>query len=75
MTNRLPAIKPRDLIRVLEKRGFYIKRQTGSHAILVNEKLKKAIPVPFHNKDLKMGTLHGILKRAGIPPEDFKKLR
>lgn len=75
MTNRLPATKPRDLIRVLEKRGFYIKRQTGSHVILVNEKLKKAIPVPLHNKDLKTGTLHGILKRAGISLEDFKKFR
>ncbi len=75
MTNRLPATKPRDLIRVLEKRGFYIKRQTGSHVILVNEKLKKAIPVPLHNKDLKRGTLHGILKRGGIPPGEFKNLR
>lgn len=71
---KIPALKPKQLIRVLEKSGYYAKRQSGSHVIMVNEELQKAIPVPFHTKDLKKGTLEGILKRARISKDDLRKL-
>ncbi len=31
---RLPALKPREIIRALERAGFFIHHQTGSHAQL-----------------------------------------
>ena len=74
MSDKLPSVRPAELIRALEKSGWYVKRQTGSHAILVNEELRRAVPVPIHNRDLKTGTLHGIIKRAGITPEDLRRL-
>ena len=72
---KLPSLKPREVIRILEKAGWYVKRQTGSHVIMVNERLKKALPIPFHTRDLKTGTLHGIIKRSGMSKEEFLKLR
>ncbi|RJQ32085.1 MAG: type II toxin-antitoxin system HicA family toxin [Actinobacteria bacterium] len=71
---KTPSLRPKQVIKVLEKSGFYVKRQTGSHVIMVNEELKKAIPVPYHSKDLKKGTLEAILKRANVKKESLKKL-
>lgn len=61
-----PVLKPRELIRLLEKNGYYIRRQTGSHVIMVNEAVKKVIVVPYHRRDLKKGTMLAIMKRAGL---------
>jgi predicted RNA binding protein YcfA (HicA-like mRNA interferase family) len=52
---KVPVLKPRDLIKVLEKLNCFKKRQTGSHLIFYCPKQKKIIPVPIHPKDLKKG--------------------
>jgi predicted RNA binding protein YcfA (HicA-like mRNA interferase family) len=54
--------------------GFKIKRQTGSHIILIKESsgIKFGTVVPNH-KELKIGTLKGILKLAKIEEKDFFK--
>ena len=75
MSPKLPAFKPKEVVRILEKAGYYVKRQTGSHVILVNENMKKILPVPRHNHDLKTGTLHGIIKRSGLTEQEFLNLR
>ena len=75
MSPKLPALTPKEVIRILEKSGWYIKRQSGSHVIMVNEQLKRVFPVPYHQRDLKTGTLHGIIKRSGLTTEDFIELR
>ncbi len=75
MTARLPSLKPQEVIRILEKLDWYQKRQTGSHIIMVNEKLHRVIPIAFHNKDLKKGTLHGIIKRTGLSEAEFLELK
>lgn len=74
MSDKLPSLRPAQLVRVLEKAGWHSKRQTGSHIIMVNEELRKAIPVPMHNKDLKTGTMHGIIKRAGLTIDEVRNL-
>jgi len=55
---KLPAPKPREVIKVLERAGFSFIRQKGSHRIYVKGNV--GITIPYHNKDLKKGTL-GIL--------------
>jgi predicted RNA binding protein YcfA (HicA-like mRNA interferase family) len=69
---RLPRISSLEVIRVLERLGFYQVRQTGSHIVL-----KKPLPdgeivcvVPLH-RELKIGTLSGILKQAKVTPDEF----
>lgn len=58
----LPAIRPKQLIRMLERAGFVVHRVTGSHYILKHPtKLTLRVTVPFHNRDLKRGTLQSII--------------
>jgi predicted RNA binding protein YcfA (HicA-like mRNA interferase family) len=72
MSKKLPALKPKKVIKALERSGFQIRRITGSHYILV--KGKQVTTVPYHNKDLKPGTLQSILNQAGFTVEEFLDL-
>ena len=51
---KLPALKPKQVMRILEKAGFSFERQKGSHRIYIKGKL--GITIPVHNKDLRKGT-------------------
>ncbi|MEK7645843.1 MAG: type II toxin-antitoxin system HicA family toxin [Patescibacteria group bacterium] len=70
--SRLPALKPRQTIKVLEKAGFSFIRQKGSHKIYVKGNI--GITVPVHNKDLRKGTLRDIVKQSGLTVEEFLDL-
>lgn len=64
---------PRDVngaeaARVLQRLGFVVQRQTGSHLILRRE--GRTVVVPQH-KPLKPGTLKGILEQAAVPLDRF----
>lgn len=59
-------MKPKELVKALEKNGWYIKRIHGSHYILENTTTKITEVIPMHNKDLKPGLLNAILKRANL---------
>lgn len=63
---KLPRIKPAKLMKILQKAGFYIDHITGSHYIFYKNDKLNAVSIPYHNKELKLGTLKGILKQAGI---------
>jgi len=69
---KLPALKPKEVIKVLERAGFSFARQKGSHRIYVKGNI--GITVPYHNKDLKKGTLRHIIKQSGLTVEKFLKL-
>ncbi len=71
---KLPRINAKRLLRALAKRGFYIDHITGSHYILYLNDHSLPISIPFHNKDLKLGTLKNILKHAHISTEELIKL-
>ena len=71
MSLRLPQVKPKQLIRVLERMGFILRRQTGSHAIFRHPQSKNIVVVPVHAKDIKRGLLYAILKQAGINQDEF----
>jgi predicted RNA binding protein YcfA (HicA-like mRNA interferase family) len=71
--SKLPLISGRKCIKALEKAGFYVKRQTGSHVILRRDDPYAQVVVPDHN-ELDRGTLLAIIKHAGLTVEDFIKL-
>lgn len=71
---RLPRIKPVKLLKALKRAGFFIDHVTGSHYILYRNDKTMPISVPRHNKDLKLGTLKGILKQAKITVKELIKL-
>jgi predicted RNA binding protein YcfA (HicA-like mRNA interferase family) len=66
---KLPALKPKMVIKALERGGFIIHHTTGSHYILKKENLR--VTVPYHSKDLKPGTLRALIKQAGLTVEEF----
>lgn len=59
-------------IKILEKHGFVISRQRGSHVVLTKQgqKGRKITVVPLH-KELKKGTIRGIAKLAGLDGKEF----
>ena len=59
---------PSKLIKLLREHGFVFARQSGSHAIFKNDRENKKVVVPIHSKDIPKGTLHAILKDAGVEP-------
>ena len=75
MKRTLPILKPKAVIRALERAGFLVHNVTGSHYILKHPaKPALRITVPFHNRDLKRGTLQSIIKQAGFTNEEFLKV-
>ena len=56
----------REMIKTLHKNGFKTVSQNGSHVKLHNETTNTTIIVPYHNKTLKKGLEHAILKQAGL---------
>ncbi len=68
---RLPSLKARQVVTVLEKCGFTILRIAGSHYQLFNERTRRHTTVPYHNRDLPRGTVAAILRQAGITRDEF----
>jgi predicted RNA binding protein YcfA (HicA-like mRNA interferase family) len=69
---KLPRISSKEAIRSLERLGFEQVRQTGSHVVMKKETEDGEIGcvVPVH-RELKVGTLSGILKQAQVTVEEF----
>jgi predicted RNA binding protein YcfA (HicA-like mRNA interferase family) len=67
-----PKISGAETIRALERLGFVRARQRGSNVILRRQTSDGEIGcvVPLHRK-LATGTLRGILKQAGVTPDEF----
>ncbi|MDJ0899039.1 MAG: type II toxin-antitoxin system HicA family toxin [Xenococcus sp. MO_188.B8] len=69
--SNFPSVKAKDFIKVIEKLGFYLHRQKGSHAIYKDTQGNRVV-IPIHaGKDLKQGTLMGMIKDIGIDKEAF----
>jgi len=71
MSGVLPSLTPNEVAAALERMGFTCYRQKGSHKIYVKDNLQ--VVIPFHSKDLKKGTLHQIIKGAGVSIEELLK--
>lgn len=68
----MPKIKPmhsKALIEILEKLGFKTIRQKGSHLIM--RKDGYIVVVPVHEKPLKPGLIHAILREVKVPRSEF----
>ncbi|NLP18507.1 MAG: addiction module toxin, HicA family [Firmicutes bacterium] len=74
MTLKLPVVSGSDCIKALEKIGYIVVRQRGSHIRLKDKSGKLSPPtVPGHN-ELRPGLLRKILNDAGLTVEDFISL-
>ena len=71
--SKLPSISGRACIKALERTGFVVKRQEGSHVILRRSQPFAQLVVPDH-KELDRGTLRAIIRQADITVEEFLAL-
>lgn len=56
----------REVLRLLYEDGWLDKVQKGSHLQLVHPTKSGKVTVPMHKGDVAPGTLHSILKQAGL---------
>jgi len=72
--SRLPVVSGKQAYKILEKIGYLIDHQTGSHIILRNQNPPyRRLTVPNH-KELAKGTLRAIIRQAGLTVEEFISL-
>ena len=74
MTGKLPRVTAAEAARVLERRGFLLVRQSGSHRIYKDAAGRRAT-VPHHaGKILHPKVLASILRDAELNVEQFQEL-
>ena len=66
---KLPVLKPREVISILKRLGFFEIRQKGSH--LQMKKGNLLVTVPIHAVDVSQETLKSILRQAKMSVEEF----
>jgi predicted RNA binding protein YcfA (HicA-like mRNA interferase family) len=74
--SKLPQVSGKDTVKALEKLGFEVVQQRGSHIKLARTiSLQKQIVIVPQHKVIKKGTLrNGILKPINLSVEDFINL-
>jgi predicted RNA binding protein YcfA (HicA-like mRNA interferase family) len=65
---KLPRVSGAEVIRALQRLGFEKIRQNGSHVVM--RKGAVGCVVPMHS-ELKVGTLAGVLRQAGVSADTF----
>ena len=72
---KLPTdLSGQELVKVLQRAGFVVNRQRGSHIILKRTDPYARVVVPDH-KEIRPGTLRQILNEAGITVEQLLDMR
>jgi predicted RNA binding protein YcfA (HicA-like mRNA interferase family) len=68
----MKSISGKKLCKIVEKKGWMLKKITGSHHIYEKPNENKIISIPVHrNQDLKLGTLKSIMKIAQLSEDDL----
>ena len=68
----MKSISGKQLCKVVEQRGWYLRRVTGSHQIYDNPDVAEILSIPVHrNQYLKIGTLKSLMKIAELSEEDI----
>ena len=65
--------KAREVLARLQRAGFVIRRQSGSHVVLRHADGRQTY-VAMHPGDLPTGTFRAILRQAELTEETFKEL-
>ncbi|MDP3043449.1 MAG: type II toxin-antitoxin system HicA family toxin [bacterium] len=68
---KLPVLKSKELVKILNKMGFFKHHQVGSHAQFKHSN-KRRTTIPIHSgKDIASGTLKSILRDIEISVDEF----
>jgi len=64
----LPVVSGAEAVKALQRLGFVVARQRGSHIVMLRGSSGCVVP---NYAELKAGTLSGVLKQAGISVDEF----
>ncbi len=67
---KIPGVRHQDAVRVLEKLGYRILRQSG-HIIMSNGETRLTIP---RANPVDAFTMGAIARDAGLTPDEFRRL-
>jgi len=68
----MKSISGKRLCKIVEQKGWVLRKITGSHHIYENPKVEQILSIPVHrNQDLKSGTLRALMKIAQLSEEDL----
>jgi predicted RNA binding protein YcfA (HicA-like mRNA interferase family) len=65
---KLPVLSGEDVLKALERLGFKQLRQRGSHMVIRRGSVGTVVPL---HREVKTGTLAGILRQAQVSQDDF----
>ena len=65
--------KAREVLARLQRVGFVVKRQSGSHVVLRHADGRQTY-VAMHTGDVPTGTFRSILKQAALSEQEFRNL-
>ena len=68
--SKLPQVSGSDTVRALQKLGFTVRRQQGSHIILRRDDSFAQTVIPNHPQ-IDRGILRAIIRQAGMSIEEF----
>jgi len=68
---KLPPIKSSQMIKIMREAGFHEDHRSGSHVIMHKDANHARVSIPFHRKDLPRGTIHAILRAAGLSRDEI----
>jgi predicted RNA binding protein YcfA (HicA-like mRNA interferase family) len=71
--SKLPRVSGEQVVAALQRIGFRIRRQHGSHIIMRRDDPFAQTVVPAH-RELDRGTLRAILRQIGLSVDDFVRL-
>ena len=76
MTQRLPALKAREVMRALERAGLVNVRSKGSHRVFQHpdDATRRTIVSDHRGQDIPRGTLRAIIDQAGLTVDEFLDL-
>lgn len=70
---RIPVLKPREVVALLEAKGFRMVRQRGSHGRFTHED-GRSTTVPFHKgRDISPILLRKVASDIGLTVEELLK--
>ena len=69
---KLPIVSGTKAVKALQRLGFFVDRQRGSHVVLkkITAEGERGCVIPMH-KEVALGTLRSALKMAAVSPEEF----
>ena len=68
----MKSVSGKKLCKIVEKKGWNLRKVTGSHHIYIKSGVDKILSIPVHkNQDLKVGTLKALMKIAELTENDL----